>query len=896
MRPDGTVFSDKDVHKVLEKRGFRHYADKDDEWFACSVEDVRSAILEVKEGVITDSIRIENFKMRPEQIKGVNRTLDYYKKSKNEEPKSAPKFLWNCKMRYGKTFASYQLAKAAGFKRILILTFKPAVESSWRENLETHLNFKDWQFVSNYDSYGKRVNISDEFDKVDKDKPIVVFGSFQDLLGLNENGGIKSKNAFIHSINWDLVIFDEYHFGAWRDNAKDLFEEFNEEKSIDFDSEKYQSEEAGNAYNESFLPITTNHYLFLSGTPFRALNTGEFIEEQIYNWTYAQEQQAKANYVGEDNPYASMPKMVLMTYKIPDSIKKIAEKGEFNEFDLNVFFSAEGKGKNAHFIYEEEVQKWLDLIRGAYLPSKEESLKLGKNVPMPYSDTNLLNVLTHTLWFLPNVAACQAMENLLRKRQNDWFNQNYKIIVAAGPNAGTGVKALEPVREAMEDPLKTKTITLSCGKLTTGVTIKPWSGVFMLRNLKSPETYFQTAFRVQSPWEITDEYGKKHILKENCYVFDFALDRALRQISEYSCSLNTSSQSPEEKVSEFLSFLPVLAYDGSQMISVNAEDVLDFVTAGTSATLLARRWESALLVNVDNITLTRLMNNNKALEALMGIEGFRNLNQDIETIINRSENIQQVKKEGVSSQKKEISDEEKQLKSLRRQVQEKLIKFITRIPIFMYLTDYREKTLQDIIMRLEPDLFKKVTGLNVKDFELLCNLGLFNADLLNDAIFKFKRYEDASLIYTGIDRHGNSEEVGGWNIILKREEYEKRYKEHELSVSSDQMLSSVNPLTENPKEKSSKKELSNSLPDEQNTLVEKNMVGNIHNNENDAKLNLEYIINNTHNGSKVKHQKFGEGIINKVNKKYVYVQFSQGKKQFVYPDAFLNNFLELCKS
>ena len=223
--------------------------------------------------------------------------------------------------------------------------------------------------------------------------------------------------------------------------------------------------------------------------------------------------------------------------------------------------------------------------------------------------------------------------------------------VCAGTEAGIGVRAVEPVRRSMGDPLATKTITLSCGKLTTGVTIKPWTGIFMLRNLSSPEIYFQAAFRVQSPWEVTGDNGKKEIVKKECYVFDFALDRALKQISDYSCRLNVGESNPEKKVSEFINFLPVLAYDGSAMRQVNAAEILDIAMAGTSATLLAKRWESALLVNVDNETLARLLANQDAMDALMRIEGFRSLNDDIQTIINKSEAVKKAKKSAKKSMK-----------------------------------------------------------------------------------------------------------------------------------------------------------------------------------------------------------------------------------------------------
>jgi hypothetical protein len=335
----------------------------------------------------------------------------------------------------------------------------------------------------------------------------------------------------------------------------------------------------------------------------------------------------------------------------------------------------------------------------------------------------------------------------------------------------------------MGNPMETKSITLSCGKLTTGVSVKPWSGIFMLRNSSSPETYFQAAFRVQTPWTVRNVDGlspnKVDILKEECYVFDFAPNRALRQIADYSCRLNVEESNPEKKVEEFINFLPVLAYDGSSMKQIDAAGILDIAMSGTSATLLARRWESALLVNVDNETLRRLMGNADAMAALMSIEGFRNLNQDIETIINKSEKVKKAKKETADEdmtkeKKKELTDEEKEYKSLRKQIQEKLIKFATRVPVFMYLTDYRERSLKDVITQLEPGLFKKVTGLSVKDFELLVSLDVFNSALMNDAIYKFKRYEDSSLEYVGINRHAG-EAVGLYDTVLSPSDYQQTF-------------------------------------------------------------------------------------------------------------------------
>lgn len=897
MTNDGSCFTDKNIHKLLERKGFHRLnpLDKTDEWFDCSMEDVKAAILSLRTGSENVENRTQSFGMRPEQFRAVEQTKSYFEQAVKEEPNRIPKFLWNAKMRFGKTFASYQLAKKMNLSRILVLTFKPAVESAWREDLVSHIDFEGWQFISNKDARNNNQNIDQEFSRADKSKPIVVFGSFQDLLGTNESGGIKTKNEFIHATLWDLVIFDEYHFGAWKERAKELFEKEDEENAVEFDAEKYQKDEASNAINETWLPISTKYYLFLSGTPFRAINNGEFIEEQIFNWTYSDEQRAKANWKGADNPYLSLPRMVMLTYRMPDQIQDVARQGEFDEFDLNLFFAAEGKGDSARFKYENEVQKWLDLIRGAYLPASIDDLKLGqdKRPPMPFSDARLLGLLSHTLWFLPSVASCFAMANLLKQRQNRFYH-DYNVIVCAGTGAGIGLDALYPVQVSMGNPLKTKTITLTCGKLTTGVTVKPWTGIFMLRNLKSPETYFQAAFRVQSPWEVRNETGDKIIMKKECYVFDFALDRALRQISDYSCRLDINESNPEAKVGEFIKFLTVLAYDGSSMKEVNAQDILDIALAGTSATLLAKRWESALLVNVDNDTLKRLLDSPEAMKALMNIEGFRNLNSDISTIINKSEAIKNAKKkktEASQKEKKELSDEEKEIKSKRKQIQEKLIKFATRIPVFMYLTDYRERCLKDVITQLEPGLFKKVTGLSVEDFNMLCSLGVFNAPLMNDAIFKFKRYEDASLTYTGINRHA-ADEVGGWDTTIRKAQYEKLFYNQQSSMlsedydsySKDEASISGSSIIIEPEQTEPMKTEPSSAPSSE-TVPQQGQT------ETDVRI----LLNRLQTGSTVTHKKFGKGEVVKFNsnEKYLYVRFIVGEKKFIFPDAFLMGFLEI---
>lgn len=778
-RDDGTIFTDHDVRAALTRKGIENTSL---EWMRCTLADVHTVLTELRTGLRFSGTHHQTFPMRREQAEAVRQTHAYYHSRWEEDMHAVPRFLWNAKMRFGKTFTSYQLAKKMGAKRVLVVTFKPAVEDAWQSDLENHADFDGWQYLS--------VKTGGDPTQIDRNKPVVYFGSFQDLLGRDARGNIKAKNEWLHTENWDLVVFDEYHFGAWRETAKELFageeDEIAREEARLEDSKKLKDRIADLQEplepETEFLPITTKAYLYLSGTPFKALSTGEFIEEQIFNWTYTDEQRAKAAFAAAHpdqwNPYGSLPQMRLLTYQMPDELLAIASAGEFDEFDLNEFFAATGTGSKAQFKHKSDVQKWLDIIRGQYAPGAVDSLKTGTRPPFPYSDVRLLPYLQHSFWFLPNVAACHAMENLLTERQNTFWH-DYKVISAAGASAGIGLEALPPVRRAIGSGFDSKSITLSCGKLTTGVTVKQWSSILMLRNLKSPETYFQAAFRVQSPWSIKNPNGdnphEEEILKPVCFVFDFAPTRALRQLSEYGIGLSPNEANPENAVKELVSFLPVLAYDGANMYQVDAGGILDIAMAGTSATLLARKWESALLVNVDNETLRKIMDNPEAMAAVERIEGWRALGDNvIETIINKSEKVKDLKAKAkerdlTPKEKKELSAEEKEYKSARKLVQEKLIKFATRIPAFMYLTDFRENTLQDVITKLEPDLFRTVTGLTVQDFHLLVRLKVFNTEQMNQAVFAFRRYEDASLNYTGIDSHEGLSSYGLYNTVVARE-------------------------------------------------------------------------------------------------------------------------------
>lgn len=778
-RDDGTIFTDHEVRTALIKKKFEN---TELEWMRCSIKDVKTVLTELRTGQRFTGTHHETFAMRREQAAAVKKTHAYFHSIWKEDMHAVPRFLWNAKMRFGKTFTTYQLAKMLGVKRLLVVTFKPAVEDAWQTDLECHVDFEGWQFLSR--------NSDSDPTEIKRNKPVVYFGSFQDLLGRDLVGNIKPKNEWLHKVKWDLVVFDEYHFGAWRETAKELFE--GEEEAVAKKETTLEYAAGLESVNEDltelsekeiqFLPITTKAYLYLSGTPFRALATGEFIEEQIFNWTYTDEQRAKEEFAAKNpsqpNPYVALPQMRLLTYQMPDELLAIASAGEFDEFDLNAFFEASGTGARATFKHKSDVQKWLDIIRGGYAPKAIEYLKTGTRPPFPYSDVRLLPYLQHSFWFLPNVAACHAMANLLAEKHNTFWH-GYMVVIAAGASAGIGLEALPPVRKAIGSGFNTKTITLSCGKLTTGITVPQWSSILMLRNLKSPETYFQAAFRVQSPWSIKnpngDDPNEEEILKPICFVFDFAPTRALRQLSEYGIGLSPNERNPENAVKDLVSFLPVLAFDGANMTQIDAGGILDIAMAGTSGTLLARKWESALLVNVDNDTLRRILDNAEAMAAVDRIEGWRSLGDNIiETIVNQSEKIKELKnkakkKELTAKEKNQLTEEEKEYKSKRKLVQEKLIKFATRIPPFMYLTDFRENTLQDVITKLEPKLFLAVTGLTVKDFHLLVRLKVFNTEQMNQAVFAFRRYEDASLRYTGIESHPGLTHYGLYDTVVARE-------------------------------------------------------------------------------------------------------------------------------
>jgi hypothetical protein len=774
---DGRVFKDHEVHDGLVRAGVYRLPDprggKDTEWFECTADEVRAAIDAIRVGTSIGSLKAKvSFKMRREQRAAVDRTGAYFEG--NDDPDNPPHFLWNAKMRFGKTFTTYQLARRMGWTRVLALTFKPAVETQWRDDLETHTAFEGWRFK------GKEDPTPDLSDPA----PLVWFASFQDVLGTSEDGNPKAKNLGLYEAIWDAVVIDEYHFGAWREAARSLYVSDREDResgtagdsseraaieSPDLDEDFQKNLEA-----ELKSVLSVRHYLYLSGTPFRALTQGEFLEDQVFNWTYSDEQRSKTDWPGpEANPHRALPRMHLLTYEMPPKLREVAINNQ-SQFSLTEFFRTErDEAGTPMFVHETAVQKWLDVLRGQDLSGLWADVVNLKRPPLPYEDSNLLRALQHTVWYMPSVDACLAMRDLLEAPHNTFY-RDYKVIVAAGNQAGMGPAALPPVERAIgRVPQDTKTITLSCGKLLTGVTVPAWAGILMLRELKSPESYFQAAFRVQSPWTSTevDTVGggeTEFVHKDHCYVIDFSLNRALTQIVDYATQLRPDLASQQDRVAaieEFMEFLPVLAYDGSGMKQLRAEDVLDHLTAGISSSMLARRWNSPELIQLDLKAMEDLLANPELLESLEQIEMFRNITNDLTTMITTNKELRPKKVSGEKLTKEE-NERKKDAASKRENLKKRLQRFITRIPAFMYLTDDRERTVKDIIRQDEPDLFVKVTNLTLNHFEQLVDAGVFNDSKMNDAVWKFRTFEEPSLHY--VDGAEALRMLGGWS--LRRDE------------------------------------------------------------------------------------------------------------------------------
>lgn len=535
-------FKDTQFHAYLRK--FKNVEQqKNTEWFFYNGNLEKSYVdfQDFKQQEINQAKQELDYQLREEQASAVNKTLAYIKDNPEGE------FLWNAKPRFGKTLTTYDLARKMEAINVLIVTNRPAIANSWFDDFEKFIAWQTtYRFVSTSDSLKNRPVLTREeyLSQLTEDTRQIAFISLQDLKGSLYFGGKHDKLKWVRDLHWDLLVIDEAHEGV----------------------DTFKTDVAFNRINRNFT-------LHLSGTPFKALASGRFTEEQIYNWTYADEQAAKANWeaVEENNPYEKLPRLNLFTYEmsrmITDEVNKGAEIDGKNidyAFDLNEFFATKDNGR---FIYEEDVKKWLDTLT--------------HNEKYPFSTKELRDKLKHTLWLLNRVASAKALQKLLQEHP---VFENYEIILAAGDGRGiddeetANEKALDRVRKAIKT--HDKTITLSVGQLTTGVTVPEWTGVMMLSNLKSSSLYMQAAFRAQNPWEF--EVDGQVYQKENAYVFDFAPERTLIIYDEFANNLSGKSTSGDgtteerkDNIRNLLNFFPVIAEDNEgKMVELDVNQVL----------------------------------------------------------------------------------------------------------------------------------------------------------------------------------------------------------------------------------------------------------------------------------------------------------------------------------
>lgn len=753
---DGRTFRDVDVHNVLKRiAGVTHQTDGGGvEWFACSIEQIQSAFNSVYAGETFTRVRDKKFRLRDEQIRAIEATDAYLSAALTDGRE--PRFLWNAKMRFGKTFAAYHLAKRRDAKRVLVVTYKPAVEDAWLTDLETHIDFEGWVFFSRASTNDPTV--------IAADTPLVCFSSLLDLRGRTADGAIKQHNQWIHNTVWDLVIVDEYHYGAWNDATRELLSgEVGEGEAELANARGDDSEEdAAKDLLERLDNIKSKAFLCLSGTPFRAIASNEFSEEQIFNWTYTDEQRAKAEFASAQpnnwNPYGALPQMNLLVYQLPENLRTVALGGKRNEFDLNTFFAATDNGNSAAFTHKDQVQAWLDWLRGQDVDAVVQALDASTAKPFPYADSNVLPYMNHSAWFLPTVASVFAMRNLLAEPQNVAFWGQFTVLPVAGTNAGIGVAALPPVRKAIGNGYDTKTITLTCGKLLTGVTLPQWSAILMLNNLEAPESYFQAAFRVQSPWSVWNPDGtdpnKERVVKPACLVLDFAPTRALRLFADYGMRLG-EGRDADNDVQELSKFLPVLGFYGTIMRPVSVDEIID--TAFQTTTIDTRQMQSKKFIKPNASKLELLSEDVR--RALMRVTKHRQSDSGAgegENIINETPELQEAGGNAGTNREGDCLDTEQEDNPTANDLAERLSFLAKRINAFMYLSDDIEKNLEDVLTTGESDLFRLVMELQKDDMAALVRAGLFNEQAMRLAIHQFRRADVASFSYTGLDPRSES--------------------------------------------------------------------------------------------------------------------------------------------
>lgn len=603
----GEVFHDTDFHTYLRHLGINDQPGT--EWFEINPPNAKSRFHEFRENHgILDGLGASDYELRAEQEAAISKTLDYFQLHEQGE------FLWNAKPRFGKTLATYDLCKRlptpgkdGKAKRILVVTNRPAIANSWYDDYVKFVGTDSgWRFISSVDALaGKPYCIShDEYLHLagkGKLPNSIEFISLQDLKGSIEFGGHYDKLKYVAEYEYDLLVIDEAHEGV----------------------DTYKTDMA-------FDHIKRRNTLHLSGTPFKAIANDKFPENAIYNWTYADEQQAKRDWNDPElrNPYENLPKLNMFTYQMSDIIENEVAKGmqidgEQTEyaFDLNEFFET----KDGRFVHYDDVKRFLDALT--------------TQKKYPFSTPELRDELRHTFWMLNRVDSARALAKMLR--QHEVF-KDYEIILAAGDGKidddEENEKSFDKVRNAIAkaekggEGVKTKTITLSVGQLTTGVTVPEWTGVLMLSNMKSPALYVQAAFRAQNPC-LFNRNGK-YQRKENAYVFDFDPARSLTVFEEYANDLYSGTtcgggdtDSRKQNVRRLLNFFPVIGEDeDGEMVDLDAEQVLSIPRKIHSREVVRRGFMCDFLFqNISNIFHAPA----EVIETLQQLEPYKAPREDL---------------------------------------------------------------------------------------------------------------------------------------------------------------------------------------------------------------------------------------------------------------------------
>lgn len=561
-------FIDKVFHRFLEKKGIERKWELGQEWFYFNGEPLKSKDLfdlfrkEKFSALQNDNGKID-YTLRFEQNEAVEKAIDYFQKTEKGE------FLWNAKPRFGKTLASYDLAKRLGANKVLIVTNRPAIANSWFDDFEMFVD--GYAFISETSSLKNRATLTrEQHIAIRPIKPLITFLSLQDLKGSKYFGGNYNKLRWVADLEWDLLIIDEAHEGV----------------------------DTGRT-DAAFDVIKRKHTLHLSGTPFKALANEKFPKEAIYNWTYLDEQKIKQIEIeeGEIGEHTNLPDLKLFTYRISQMITDEVNEGiEIDNetrdyaFDLNEFFRA----KDKKFVHEDDVREFLK--------------NLSTNKKYPFSTPELREELKHTFWYVGNrVDSVKALEKLLKE---DPIFKDYKVIVAAGDGRSfeeeendfkANESSFQKVKKAIAE--NDKTITLSCGQLTTGVTVKEWTAVLMLTDIKTPSLYMQAAFRAQNPFK---EFRNGELyFKKSAYLFDFAPTRVLEIYDQFANGLNPKAvkgeiteKDREENIKELLNFFPVISEDvNGEMIELDANKVLTFPNALAATEIVQARFMTNLLFN-----------------------------------------------------------------------------------------------------------------------------------------------------------------------------------------------------------------------------------------------------------------------------------------------------------